>query len=60
MEISVYTDGHQQHGIKPLTTDYTSGLYVRAYNTLFSGTGKVFKDDANALDRTTFSKRYAL
>jgi len=60
MEISVYSDGHQQYGIKPLTTDFTSGLYVRAYNTLFSGTGKLFKDEGNALDRTTFSKGYAL
>jgi len=60
MEISVYSDGQQQYGIKPLTTDFTSGLYVRAYNTLFSGTGKVFKDEGNALDRTTFSKGYAL
>jgi len=50
----------KQYGIKPLTTDFTSGLYVRAYNTLFRGTGKVFKDEGNALDRTTFSKGYTL
>ena len=60
MEISVYSDGQQQYGIKPLTTDFANELYVRAYNTLFSGTGKVFKDEGNALDRTTFSKGYAL
>jgi len=60
MEISVYSDGQQQYGIKPLTTDFTNNLYVRAYNTLFSGTGKVFKDEGNALDRTAFSKGYAL
>jgi len=56
MEISVYSDGQQQYGIKPLTTDFANELYVRAYNTLFSGTGKVFKD---GLDRNSFSKGYA-
>ena len=60
MEISVYSDGQQQYGIKPLTTDFANDLYVRAYNTLFSGTGKVFKDEGNGLDRTSFSKGYAL
>jgi len=33
---------------------------VRAYNTLFGGTGKLFKDEGNGLDRTSFSKGYAL
>ena len=47
MEISVYSDGQQQYGIKPLTADFTNELY----NTLFSGTGKVFKEEGNALDR---------
>jgi len=45
MEISVYSDGLQQYGMKPLTTDFTNSLYVRAFNILFSGTGKVFKDE---------------
>jgi len=57
MQISVYSDGQQQYSIKPLTTDFANELYVRAYNTLFSGTGKVFKD---GLGRTSFSKGYAL
>jgi len=34
MEISVYSDGQQQYGIKPLATDYASQLYVQAYNTV--------------------------
>ena len=33
---------------------------MRAYNTLFSDPGKVFKDEGNGLDRTSFSKGYAL
>jgi len=56
IETSVYPDGQQQCGIKPLTADFTNELY----NTLFSGTGKVFKEEGNALDRTAFSKGYAL
>jgi len=60
MEISVYSDGQQQYGIKPLTTDFTDGLYVRAYNTLFSGTGKIFRDEGNNLERTVFSRGCAL
>jgi len=43
-----------------MATDYANHLYVRAYNTLFSGTGKVFNDQGNALDRTDFSRGYAL
>jgi len=60
MEISVYSDGQQQYGIKPLATDYANQLYVRAYNTLLSGTVKVFRDEGNAVDRTDFSRGYAL
>ena len=36
MEISVYTDRQQQYGMKPLSTDFTNSLYIRAYNTPFS------------------------
>ena len=59
-EISVYSDEQQQHGIKPLTIDFDHSLYVRGFNTLFSGTGKVFRDEGNALDRKNFSGGYAL
>jgi len=43
-EIAVYTDGHHQ-SIKPLKVDYANGQYVRAYNTMFSGIGKLFHDE---------------
>jgi len=58
-EITVYPYGQQQHGIKPLTTDCGRSLYVRGFNTLFSGTEKVFRDEGNALDRKNFSGGYA-
>ena len=59
-EISIYLDGQQQHGIKPLQTDYANGQYIRAYNTLFSGTGKIFKDEGIAIVRSDYDRGYAL
>jgi len=59
-EISVYSDGQQQHGIKPLALDFTNGLFVRGFNTLFSGTGKLFRDKGNSLTRSYFNNGYAL
>jgi len=60
-EIAVYVDG-QQHGqgIKPLKVDYESDLYIRGYNTLFSGTGKLFADEGNDITRTDYAQGYAL
>ena len=43
-----------------MTTSFANDVYVLAYNTLFSGTGKVFKEEGNGLNRTSFSKGYAL
>jgi len=54
VEISLYSDGQQQYGMKPLTTDFTNKLYVRGFNTLFSGIGKLFKDEGNAISRESF------
>ena len=60
VEISVYSDGQQQYGMKPLTTDFTNNLYVRGFNTLFSGIGKLFKDEGNVISRESFGSGYAL
>ena len=60
VEISVYSNGQQQYGMKPLTTDFTNNLYVRGFNTLFSGIGKLFKDEGNAISRESFASGYAL
>jgi len=59
-EISVYSDGQQQHGIKPLALDFANQLFVRGFNTLFSGTGKLFRDEENSLTRGYFNNGYAL
>jgi len=60
-EIAVYTDG-QQHGqgIKPLKIDYANSLYVRAYSTLFGGTGKLFHDEGNDISRSEYADGYTL
>jgi len=60
MEISAYSDGQQQYGIKPLATDYTDSLYIQAFNTLFAGSGKLFKDESNGISRSTYPQRNAL
>jgi len=52
--------GQQQYGIKPLTTNYTDSLYIRAFNMLYSGTGKLFKNEGNGILRTSFSQGNAL
>ena len=59
-EISVFLDGQQQHAIKPLKLDFTGGQYISAYLSLFSGTGKINKDEGNYIDRKDFQNGYAL
>ena len=45
-EISLYLDGQQQDGIKPMELNYANSHYIQAYNTLFSGTGKICREKA--------------
>jgi len=59
-EISVYVDGQQQHSIKPLKPDFTNGRYISSYLSLFSGTGKINKDDGNNIDRDEYASGYTL
>lgn len=59
-EISVYVDGQQQQNIKPLRSDFTNKLYINSYLSLFSGTGKLNKDDGNNIDRDEYGNGYTL
>ena len=43
-EIGLYLDGQQQYALKPIQPDFEHGRYIRAYNSLFTGTGKIHKD----------------
>jgi len=59
-KISMYVDGQQQHSIKPLNPDFANGCYVSSYLNLFSGTGKINKDDGNNIDREEYASGYTL
>jgi len=59
-EISLYLDGQQQEGIKPMELNYPDSQYIRAYNTLFSGTGKICRDEGTAIDRNDYANGYTL
>jgi hypothetical protein len=55
----VYLDG-QQHGIKPLTTNFANGQYISSFMSLFSGIDKANRDEGNDIDRFDFANGYAL
>lgn len=59
-EISVYVDGQQQHCVKPLHPDFANGQYISSYLSLFSGTGKINKDDGNNISREEYANGYTL
>ena len=53
-------DGQQQHAIRPIQPDYEHRLYIRAYNSLFAGTGKLCKDEGLFISRDDYGNGYAL
>jgi len=59
-EIAVYLDGQQQHAVRPVQPDYAHGLYIRAYNSMFVGTGKLCKDESLYISGEDYSAGYAL
>jgi len=59
-EIAVYLDGQQQHVLKPIQPNYKGNLYIRAYNSLFSGTSKLNLDEGNGISRDDYKDGYAL
>ena len=54
-EISLYLDGQQQEEL-----NYPDSHYIRAYNTLFSGTEKICRDEGTAIDRNDYANGYTL
>jgi len=52
-EIAVYLDGQQQHVLKPIQPNYDGNLYIRAYNSMFSGMSKLNRDEGNGYRSTT-------
>jgi hypothetical protein len=59
-EIAVYVDGQQQQCVRPLHPNFADEQYISSYVGLFSGTGKLNKDDGNNIERSEFAKGYAL
>ena len=59
-EIALYLDGQQQFALKPIQPDYTNGLYIRAYESLLTGTGKQFRDEGLYISREDYANGYAL
>ena len=59
-EISLYLDGQQQHALRPIQTDYANHQYIRAFNSLFAGTGKLYKDEGLFIRRADYSGGYTL
>ena len=59
-EIALYLDGQQQHAIRPIQPDYEPGLYIRAYDSPFAGTGKLCKDEGLFISRDDYATGYAL
>jgi len=59
-EIGLYLDKQQQHAVRPIQPNFTDGQYIRAYNTVFSGTGKLNADEGLYIDRSDYSSVYVL
>jgi len=58
-KISVFADDQNVQNIKPLKMDYAKQHYIRAYNTLFTGTGRLYYDEGLAIDRHNYPNGYA-
>jgi len=59
-EIALYLDGQQQHAVRPIQPNIAEGQYIRAYNTIFAGTGKLGADEGIFIDREDYRNGYAL
>ena len=59
-EISVCADGQNIQNIKPLKIDYRNNLFIQAYNSMYTGTGRLFHDEGLFVNRTEFADGYTL
>ena len=58
-QVKVYIDG-QQHRIKPLELNFDTDQYLHGYMSLFSGMGKMYKDEGTDIQREDFKNGYAI
>jgi len=59
-EIGLYLDGQQQHAVRPIEPNFVDGQYIRAYNTIFAGTGKLGSDEGLFISRKDYGNGYTL
>ena len=57
--LALNLDGHSIPEV-PFTPDFAYARYVRCFESLFSGTGKLYQDEGNQIDRSEYSQGYAL
>lgn len=58
-QLKIYIDG-QQHQVRPLELNFDQQKYILAYQSLFSGTGKQYKDEGNLIQRDEFPGGFAI
>ena len=58
-KVGVFVNGAPVGG-RTFETDFTNNQYVEAYLSLFSGSGKLYRDEGNMIERTAFPKGNAL
>ena len=56
-EISIHLDGNTER-IRPLKPNYAGRQYIEAIMSLFSGTGKVNRDEGNDITRENYPRGY--
>jgi len=59
-EIGLYVDGQQQHALRPIQPNFATGEYIRAYNTIFAGTGKLGADERLFITRDEYANGYSM
>jgi len=59
-EIGLYLNGQQQHALRPIQPNFATGEYIRAYNTVFAGTGKLGADEGLFITRDEYANGYSL
>jgi len=52
--------GQQQHAIRPIQLDYERRFYIKAYDSMFAGTGKLCKDKGLYINIDDHASGYAL
>jgi hypothetical protein len=58
-QVKLYLDGQQQT-MKPVSLNYTNNSSIEGFHSLFSGTGKLQKDEGNDICRGEYAQGYAL